>query len=48
LLAEMQHEPETAFELSSLSESVVRHRGRDIRPVIYKKLDQAHAVLRAA
>ena len=48
LLAEMHEESEAAFELSSLSESVLRHRGQDMRPIIYKKLDQAHAVLRAA
>jgi hypothetical protein len=48
LLAEMRHEREAAFELSSLSASVARHRGEDIRPVIYEKIDRAHALLRAA
>lgn len=48
LLAEMNHEPEAAFELSSLCESVLRHRGEDMRPIIYEKLDRANAVLRAA
>ncbi len=48
MLAEMQQEPDAAFELSSLSESVIRHGGRDIRPTIYQKLDRAHAALRAA
>lgn len=48
LLANMHSEPEAAFELSSLSESVARHRGEDMREIIYKKLDRAHAALRAA
>jgi len=48
MLAEMQGEPEAAFELSSLGASVARHWGEDIRPVIYNKIDRAQAVMRAA
>lgn len=48
LLASTQNEPEAAFELSSLGESITRHIGQDLRPIIYHKLDRAQAVLRAA
>ena len=48
LLAESLEERQTAFELSSLGESMKRHRGEDMRAIIYTKVDRAHAYLRAA
>lgn len=48
LLAEMHDEPEAAFELSSLGDSITRHAGEDMREIIYRKIDRAHAQLRAA
>lgn len=48
LLAEMHHEPQAAFELSSLGQSIARHSGEDLREIIYLKIDRAHAQLRAA
>jgi hypothetical protein len=48
ILADMHQEPDAAFELSSLGQSVARHSGEDLRAIIYTKIDRAHAKLRAA
>lgn len=48
MLAEMQNEPEAAFELSNLGMTLDRTCLDDVRQHIYSTLDRAHAVMRAA
>jgi hypothetical protein len=48
LLAEMQGEPDAAFELSNLGMTLDRTCIEDARENIYAVLDRAHALLRAA
>ncbi len=47
-LAEMHNEPEVAYELGALSMTLNRTCLNDARSNIYKTLDRAHAVMRAA
>jgi hypothetical protein len=47
-LAEIQNEPEVAFELSNVGVSLNRTSLLDARMQIYKTLDRAHEMLRAA
>ncbi len=48
VLAELQDEPEVAFELKTLGMALDRTCLNDARANIYKTLDRAHAVMRAA
>jgi hypothetical protein len=48
VLAEMQNEPEVAFELSNLGLTLNRTCLNDARHNIYKTLDRAHELMRAA
>ena len=48
LLAELHNEPEVAFELNTLGLVLDRTCLNDARTNIYKTLDRAHAMLRAA
>lgn len=48
MLAELQDEPEVAFELNNLGVTLNRTCLNDARANIYKTLDRAHAVMRAA
>jgi hypothetical protein len=48
LLAELQHEPEVAFELNNLGLALDRTCLDDARVNIYATLDRAHALMRAA
>lgn len=47
-LAELQDEPEVAFELNTLGVTLDSTRLDDVRENIYASLDRAHALLRAA
>ena len=47
-LAELQNEPEVAFELNNLGLALDRTCLNDARVNIYKTLDRAHAMMRAA
>jgi hypothetical protein len=47
-LAEMQNEPEVAYELGALGAVLDRTCIKDARVNIYKTLDRAHDVMRAA
>lgn len=47
-LAELQNEPEVAYELNALGMTLNRTCLNDARSNIYKTLDRAHAVMRAA
>ena len=46
LLAQQNHEPETARTLAEVSSFVARNRSKDVRQALYRGLDRAHAVLR--
>jgi hypothetical protein len=48
VLAQLQHEPEVAFELNTLSMTLNSAWLNDARANIYKTLDRAHALMRAA
>jgi hypothetical protein len=48
VLAEMQNEPEVAFELKTLGMTLHGTSIKDTRANIYKTLDRAHALMRAA
>jgi len=47
-LAEMHNEPEVAYELNALGKKLDRTCLSDARSNIYKTLDRAHSVMRAA
>ena len=47
-LAELQNEPDAAFELANLGAVLDRTCIDDARPQIYATLDRAHALMRAA
>ena len=48
VLAELHNEPEVAFELNNLGLALDRTCLNDARANIYKTLDRAHAMMRAA
>ena len=48
VLAELQNEPEVAFELNNLGLALDRTCLHDARANIYKTLDRAHELMRAA
>lgn len=48
LLAEMQNEPDVAIELNALGSTLAGSHMADVRVKIYKSLDRAHAMMRAA
>jgi hypothetical protein len=48
VLAELQNEPEVAFELNNLGLALDRTCLNDARTNIYKTLDRAHGLMRAA